>query len=53
MPSGTHLLFDQSIGYKVPLHLGGEDGVHDMKLIDTEGLWDLQYQTASRINELN
>ena len=35
MPSGTHLPFDQSIGYKVPLHLGGEDGVHNMELIDT------------------
>ena len=53
MPSGTHLPFDQSIGYKVPLHLGGEDGVHNMELIDTEVLWDLQYQIASRINELN
>ena len=53
MPSGTHLPFDQSIGYKVPLYLGGENCVHNMELIDTEGLWDLQYQTASRINELN
>ena len=47
MPSGTHLPFDQSIGYKVPLYLGGEDCVHNMQLIDTEALFDLQYQTAS------
>ena len=53
MPSGTHLPFDQSIGYKVPLYLGGESCVHNMELIDTEVLWDLQYQIASRINELN
>ena len=46
------LPFDKSIGHKVYLHLGGEDDVENMEVVDTEVLWELQYQIANRINEL-
>ena len=46
------LQFDQSIGHKIYLHLGGEDDVKNMEVVDTEVLWELQYQVANRINEL-
>ncbi len=44
--------FAKSIGHKVFLHLGGEDDVQNLEIIDTEVLWELQIQTADRINEI-
>lgn len=42
--------FAKSIGHKVFLHLGGEDDVRNLEIIDTEVLWELQIQTSNRIN---
>ena len=46
------LEFDKSIGHKIYLHLGGEDEISNLEVIDTEVLWDTQIQTAESINEL-
>ncbi|MET4539521.1 hypothetical protein ABIE37_001293 [Arthrobacter bambusae] len=35
------LAFDQCVGYKVPLFLGGEDYVHNLEVSDVEVYWSL------------
>lgn len=47
-----NLNFNDSIGHKIYLHLGGEDEVSNLEVIDTEVLWDTQIQVAESINEL-
>lgn len=46
------LNYDESIGHKIFLHLGGEDSIENLEIINTEVLWDLQIQIAERINEI-
>lgn len=47
-----NLKFGDSIGHKVYLHLGGNDDIKNLEVIDTEVLWDTQIQVAESINEL-
>lgn len=35
------LAFDQCVGYKIPLFLGGEDDVHNLEVSDMEVYWSL------------
>lgn len=44
--------YDKSLGHKIYLHLGGREVVQNLEIVDTEVLWELQIQTANRINEI-
>lgn len=44
--------YEESIGHKVYLHLGGEDDKNNLEIVNTEVLWDLQIQIANKINEI-
>lgn len=44
--------FDKSIGHIIYLHLGGQDDVDNLEIVDTEVLWELQIEVANRINEI-
>ena len=44
--------FDKSIGHIIYLHLGGQDDVDNLEIVDTEVLWELQIEIANRINEI-
>lgn len=44
--------YDKSIGHIIYLHLGGEDQVSNLEIVDTEVLWSLQIEVANRINEI-
>lgn len=50
--NSSKLNYDESIGHKIFLHLGGEDNIENLAMINTEVLWDLQIQVAERINDL-
>lgn len=43
---------DESVGHKIYLHLGGEDAISNLEIVNTEVLWDLQIEVSERINEL-
>jgi hypothetical protein len=45
--------YEDSVGHKVYLHLGGEDDVDNLEVVNTETLWDLQIQIAESINEID
>ena len=45
--------YQQSVGHKIYLHLGGEDSVDNLEVVDTAVLWEMQIQIAERINDLN
>ncbi len=47
--SGSFITFDQCIGYKIPLFLGGEDSVENLELIDLDVYWNLCLQLKSKI----
>ena len=47
------LNFENSLGHKKYLHLGGKDDVSNLEIVDTEILWNLQIQIAESINEIN
>ncbi|WP_284978680.1 T6SS immunity protein Tdi1 domain-containing protein [Arthrobacter sp. fls2-241-R2A-200] len=38
------LAFDECVGYKVPLFLGGDDELHNLELSDMEVYWSLMGQ---------
>ena len=44
--------FDKSIGHIIYLHLGGQDDVDNLEIVDTEVLWETQIEVANRINEI-
>ncbi len=41
--------YDQCVGYKVPLFLGGIDGVDNLELSDIDVYWSLTGQILSQI----
>jgi hypothetical protein len=44
--------YDESVGHIIYLHLGGEDDVNNLEIVNTEVLWELQIEVAKRINEI-
>jgi hypothetical protein len=48
-----NLEYENSLGHKIYLHLGGEDDVSNLEVVDTDVLWDLQIQMAESINEID
>ena len=44
--------YDQCIGYKVPLYLGGEDELSNLELSDFEVYWGLSAQLLAKAREL-
>jgi hypothetical protein len=44
------LEYENSIGHKKYLHLGGKDNVKNLEIVNTEVLWELQIQIAETIN---
>lgn len=51
-PGTVPLAFDQVVGYKVPLALGGEDDVANMELTDRQVYFELCTQITLQIREL-
>ncbi|WP_443478075.1 T6SS immunity protein Tdi1 domain-containing protein [Novosphingobium aerophilum] len=49
---GTRPNYDQCIGYKLPLYLGGTDDVSNLSLIDFSVYWTLSAQTLARVRGL-
>ncbi|OAH13201.1 T6SS immunity protein Tdi1 domain-containing protein [Streptomyces jeddahensis] len=49
-PGFERLAFDECVGYKVPLFLGGEDEVHNLERVPYDVYWDLcvQLRTGTR-----
>jgi hypothetical protein len=48
-----NLEYENSLGHKIYLHLGGEDDVSNLEIVDTDVLWDLQIQVAASISEID
>jgi hypothetical protein len=46
------LNYEESIGHKKYLHLGGKDTVKNMEITNTEVLWEIQIQIAEKINNI-
>ena len=49
---GVNLSFQQAVGYKVPLFLGGRDGVLNLEVIDREVYFELCTQLANGVATL-
>lgn len=49
-PGFDRLAFDQCVGYKVPLFLGGDDEVHNLEVVPYDVYWELcvQLRTGTR-----
>jgi hypothetical protein len=45
--------YECSIGHKKYLHLGGNDNVDNLEIVNTDVLWNLQIQTAESLNEID
>jgi len=48
----SELTFQQCIGYKVPLFLGGQDNYDNYEVVDMEVYWDIQYQMYEQVKNL-
>lgn len=46
---GAQPAFDQCIGYKKPLFLGGEDDISNQELIDLEVYWHIMGQVIAKV----
>ncbi|MDR2924360.1 MAG: hypothetical protein LBU76_00100 [Azoarcus sp.] len=46
------LNYENSVGHKQYLHLGGEDDVSNFEITNTEVLWELQMQVCEKINKI-
>jgi hypothetical protein len=51
-PSFTALRFDQAVGYKVPLFLGGDDTVANLEVIDRAVYFDICTQMSNEASKL-
>lgn len=49
---GTRPGYDQCIGYKRPLYLGGADDVSNLSLMDFNVYWTLSAQIIARVREV-
>ncbi|MGX9177136.1 T6SS immunity protein Tdi1 domain-containing protein [Mesorhizobium sp. BHbdii] len=49
---GAEPAYDQCIGYKKPLFLGGEDDISNQKLSDLEVYWHIMGQVIAKVNGL-
>jgi outer membrane protein assembly factor BamB len=47
------LEYDNSLGHKIYLHLGGTDDVSNLEVVNTDVLWDLQIQITESVNEID
>jgi hypothetical protein len=47
------LEYENSIGHKKYLHLGGKDDIKNLEIVNTEILWEMQIQVAERMNDMN
>ena len=45
--------YEDSLGHKIYLYLGGNDEVENYEVVNTEVLWELQVQLVDRINEID
>jgi hypothetical protein len=44
--------YNECLGYKIPLFLGGNDSIDNYYLSDTEVYWDLQHQLHEKVKNL-
>jgi hypothetical protein len=44
--------YNECLGYKVPLFLGGADNIENYSIIDIEMYWDMQYQLYEKVRNL-
>lgn len=49
---GTPPRYDQCVGYRVPLFVGGADGIANLEMADFDVYWTITAQLLAKVREL-